>query len=293
MLSSSERADRPLLPSATARGLSLAGLVLLVLFLTIIAGALFPIALLDPAWQLRLGGALINAAPVALTGLALLHLAPALDRRDGLLARRRSIAARLAIPVALGFLLLLPLLTSAVLQQQGNQARERVTRVSRATSQLEALRAAVRSATSPQDLGQRLAALQGPQLEASDQGLSLEQLRQRVNAVLDQAAAQIAREQAAIPVQNPWRLAPEILRTSLACLALATGFAGLAQRKDAEVSFLADLLWRLEYLLSRFRLPRAKRNGAVVSPQQMMQRLAEADEGAEPGRDQGAARRSG
>ncbi|MFM7236848.1 MAG: hypothetical protein ACKO45_05295 [Cyanobium sp.] len=34
---------------------------------------------------------------MALTGLALLHLAAWLDRRDGLLARRRSIAARLAI----------------------------------------------------------------------------------------------------------------------------------------------------------------------------------------------------
>ena len=43
---SSGRGDGPPLPSATARGLSLAGLVLLVLFLTILAGALFPIALL-------------------------------------------------------------------------------------------------------------------------------------------------------------------------------------------------------------------------------------------------------
>lgn len=275
---SSGRGNGPPLPSATARGLSLAGLVLIVLFLTILAGALFPIVLLDPAWQLRLGGALINSSPMPLTGLALLHLAAALDRGDRLLHSRRNLAARLAVPAALGFLLLLPLLTSAALQQQGKQARERVARLSRATSQLEALRVAVRSATSPQDLGQRLAVLEGPQLEATDQGLSLPQLRQRLNAVLDQAAGQIRREQGALPARNPWRLVPEILRTSEVCLALATGFAGLAKRKDAEVSFLADLLWHLERLRSRFRLPRANRNGAVVSPEQMMRRLAEADE---------------
>lgn len=283
MSSSSGRNDRLPLPSATARGLSLAGLVLLVLFLTIVAGSLFPIALLDPAWQLRLGGALINSSPMPLTGLALLHLAASLDRRDPLLDWRRNLAARLAVPVALGYLLLLPLLASAALQQQAGQSSQQLARISRATSQLEALRAAVQSATSPQDLGQRLAVLQGPQLEPADQGLSLPDLRRRVNAVLDQAAGQIARQKAAIPAVTPWRLAPEILRTSVACLALAAGFAGLAARAKSERSFLAVLLWRCEGLGNRLRQglrrPGARRPRAVVSPEQMMQRLVEAEQG--------------
>lgn len=118
MSSSSGWGDGPPLPSSTARGLSLAGLVLLVLFLAILAGALFPIALLAPAWQLSFGGALINSSPVALTGLALLHLAAALAPTDRLVAGRRRLAAQLAIPAAFGFLLLLlvPLLTSAALR---------------------------------------------------------------------------------------------------------------------------------------------------------------------------------
>ena len=288
MSSSSERGDRSPLPSTTLRGLAFATLVLLVLFLTIVAGVVWPLALLDPGWQLRLGAALINSAPLPLTGLALLHLAAWLDRRDGLLVHRCRLAARLAIPVALGFLLLMPLLSSAALRQQSNQSLGRQAGVSRATSQLEALRAAVRSATSPQDLGQGLAALQGPQLEAGDQGLSLPQLRQRVNAVLDQAAGQIAREQAAIPALNPWRLAPEILRSSVACLALAAGFAALAQRQDAEVSFLAELLWGLQNLGRRLRLPQGRRHAAVVSPQQMLRRLVDADQ--PPPQDSGQGR---
>ena len=76
----------------------------------------------------------------------------------------------------------------------------------------------MRSATSPPDLGQR------------------------PNAVLDQAAGQITREQEAIPAQNPWRLVTEILRTSVACLALAVGFAGLAQSKRSQMQSCAQRL---------------------------------------------------
>lgn len=56
----------PLLPSPTARGISLAGLVLSLLFVCLLSGSLLPIRLLDPAWQLRLGAALINSSPLPL-----------------------------------------------------------------------------------------------------------------------------------------------------------------------------------------------------------------------------------
>ncbi|MFN7900789.1 MAG: hypothetical protein ACK5N0_14225, partial [Synechococcaceae cyanobacterium] len=49
-----------------ARGLSLAGLVLVALYLSILAGSLFPIQLLNSAWQLKVGAALINASPFPL-----------------------------------------------------------------------------------------------------------------------------------------------------------------------------------------------------------------------------------
>jgi hypothetical protein len=61
--------------SSSARGLSLAGLVLFALYGSIVVGSLFPIQLLASAWQLKLGSALINAAPFPLIGLGLLHLA--------------------------------------------------------------------------------------------------------------------------------------------------------------------------------------------------------------------------
>ena len=97
------------LPSAPARGIALAGAVLIVLFLTILSASLLPARLLDAAWQLQVGGVLINASPFPLIGLVLLHLAASLDPRDPLLAQRRRLAARLAVAVALGYLLLAPL----------------------------------------------------------------------------------------------------------------------------------------------------------------------------------------
>lgn len=75
MSSSSEpsRSGAPVLFSAP--GLSVVALVLFVLFVSLVAAALFPLQLLDPAWQLRMAGSLINGAPFALLGLALLQIA--------------------------------------------------------------------------------------------------------------------------------------------------------------------------------------------------------------------------
>jgi putative oxidoreductase len=53
------------------RSLGVVALVLFVLFATVVAGALWPIQLLDPLWQLKLSSALVNAAAFPLVGLAL------------------------------------------------------------------------------------------------------------------------------------------------------------------------------------------------------------------------------
>jgi hypothetical protein len=109
-----------------SRGLSLAGLVLLALYIAILAGSFFPIQLLNPAWQLKFGSALINASPFPLIGLGALHLARVLDPDDPLLCRRCRLASRLAVAVALGFLLLIPLLSLAAIsdQQQRTSSQE-------------------------------------------------------------------------------------------------------------------------------------------------------------------------
>jgi hypothetical protein len=251
--------------------------VLVVLFLTVLAGSLFPIQLLDPAWQLRVGSAIINSSPMPLTGLALMHLATSLDLRDSQLAARRQLAARLAIPVALGFLLLFPLLTTAAIRQQSDQVTVRNSRVERAIRQIQGLREAVRGANTVDELSQRLTAAQGPVLEESDRNQPLPVLKTRVNTALDRAAAQIERQRPPRTSVNPWLLLPEILRSAVACIALAVGFAGLARRPNVDRSFLGEIQNTWQRQLAGKAGPRTSKRG-VALPGDVFARLAEDDE---------------
>lgn len=244
----SRSAPPPLLPSPTALGVSLAGLVLIALFVSLMAGTLFPIRLLDPAWQLRVGAALIDSSPLPLAALVLLHLGRWLDPGDALLSWRQRIAARLAVAVALGYLLLLPLLCTAALLQQQRQISAQSSRIAEASAQLGSLRQAVASASEVDALERSLRALKGPQLDAAERGLPLPLIKRRLEALLDQASAQVRREQSAMASANRWRVLPQILRTTLACLALFLGFAGLARRRDRELSWLMELQGQWETL---------------------------------------------
>ena len=240
-----------------ARGLSLAGLVLVALYLSILAGSLFPIQLLNPAWQLKLGAALINASPFPLIGLGAMHLARVLDPADRLLCSRSRLAARLAVAVALGFLLLIPLLSLAAISEQQQRVSSQASLVARASANLKALRQVVASARNGQELRQRLIGAGGPVLDAQAPARPLPALRAEVSSLLDQAAAQVARQQKLLPSANPLLLVPEILRNAFASLALALGFGGLAQRPGrSRHSFLEELQrgWR------RLRFPGSKQS---------------------------------
>jgi len=265
------------LPSNTARGIALAGWVLIVLFLTILSASLLPVRLLDAAWQLRVGGVLINAAPFPLIGLVLLHFAASLDPGDALLVNRRRLAAQLATLVALGYLLLAPLLATANLQRQHSQALASSGSLRRATNQLQQMREVLKSASSVSELEQRMNALQGPRLDAADRSLPLPVLRSRISDLLDQAAARLERARNATPPASPWTLLGDIVRTSIACLALAIGFAGLARRPGSELSLLNELQrgWkRLRYRGLRLR----RGSGPKAGNREYWRQLGEAAE---------------
>jgi hypothetical protein len=228
------------LPSPIARGVGLAGVVLIVLFLTILSASLMPVRVLDPAWQLRVGGVLINASPFPLIGLVLFHIAAGLDPRDRRLANRRRFAAQVAVAVAIGYLLLAPLLATANLQRQQRQALASSGELSRATERLNEMRQVANSASSIPELEQGMAAVQGPSLDAADRTLPLPVLRSRIASLLDQASAQLERARSSAPRASPWVLVGDIVCASVACLALAAGFAGLARRPGSELSLLQE-----------------------------------------------------
>ena len=273
--SDSSRSGSPVLLSAP--GLSVVALVLFVLFATLVAGALWPLQLLNPLWQLRLAGSLINGAPFALLGLALLQIAVELGPHDPLLKSRQKLCSQLAVAVALGFLLLLPLQGVAGLQQSRSSTSVQSSRINGAERRLVALRQAVASAASNEEINQRLQRLQGPVLGPADIAQPLPLLKAQVAAVLDQAALQIARERQATPPANPWRLLPELLRNGIACLALALGFAALAVRPGSEDSLLQEWQGTWGHWSWRLRKRRGSRRGGTSDEEYIRQLSGDQD----------------
>jgi len=257
----------------SAPSLSVVALVLFVLFATLVAGAVWPVQLLNPLWQLRLAGSLVNGAPFALLGLALLQIAVELGPHDPVLQRRQRLCSQLAVIVALGFLLLLPLQGVAGLQQSRSTTSAQSTRISGAERRLVVLRQAVASATSNEEINERLQRLQGPVLGPADIAQPLPLLKAQVGAVLDQAAMQIARERQATPPTNPWRLLPELLRNAIACLALALGFAALAVRPGSERSLLQEWQKGWSGLRRSLRKGRAARGSGTSSDSEYFRQI--------------------
>jgi hypothetical protein len=225
----------------SAPGLGVVALVLFVLFGSLVAAALFPLQLLDPAWQLRLAGSLINSAAFPLLGLALLQIAAELGPHDPQLKNRARLCAQLAVAAALGFLLLLPLQTIAGLKSSRSLNNAQAARIQGAEAKLRALRQAVASAASNADLNQQLQKLEGPVLGPADIAQPLPLLKAQVGAVLDKAALQISREREASQPRTRLQLLPDLLRNALASLALALGFGALARRPGSSRTVLQEL----------------------------------------------------
>lgn len=248
-------------PTIATRGLSLLGLMLIVVFLTKAASVMIPVRLLNSAWQLNTGTTLLNTAVLPLVGLAMLHLAVILDPLDPVLTRRLRPMAHLAVIAVVGYLLLIPLMGTAGLNQLRERVGSRDAELSRAGSRLEQLREAVKVATSVPDLESRLIALQGPRLEAADRLQPFPQLRIRVNDALNRVELQLSQAKASAPRPNPWVLLPNIARDSVTSLAFAIAFAGLAQRPGSEISLLGELIGRVEFGLHQRQITRRNRAG--------------------------------
>ncbi|MCX5946801.1 MAG: hypothetical protein NTY67_00940 [Cyanobacteria bacterium] len=277
MPSSSEHSSDSPLRLLSAPGLSVVALVLFVLFATPVTGAIWPVQLLNPLWQLRLAASLVNGAPFALLGLALLQIAVELGPHDPVLQRRQRLCSQLAVVVAFGFLLLVPVQGVARLQQSRSTTSAQSSRITGAERRLVALRQAVASAASNEEINQRLQHLQGPVLGAADLAQPLPLLKAQVGAVFDQAALQIARERQATPTADPWRLLPELLRNGIACLALALGFAALAVRPGSEVSLLQEWQGGWGYWQWRLNQRRVSRRG-VTSDEDYLRQLSQEDD---------------
>jgi hypothetical protein len=124
------------------------GFALLFAFLAIFAKLTFPVALVQPEWQLRVGEALRGTASIPLVAMALLLVAEFINPDSQILAKRVVWLRRLSVAAALGFFLLIPLQISAGLRQitQSTVSEYRQLRA------LQQSTTAIEQATTPQEM---------------------------------------------------------------------------------------------------------------------------------------------
>jgi hypothetical protein len=117
--------------------------------------------------------------------------------------------------------------------------------------------------------------------ELRDRAQPLATMEVWVSRLLDQAAAQVKRQNQKLPPRNPWLLAPELLRNAFASLALALGFAGLARRPGSAISLLGEIdhgWWQLRRRHSGGRRRRDRRIIDQQYPEQISDGAETADQ---------------
>jgi len=252
--SDSQRYERP--SWNASRSLPVVSLTLVVLFLSSLAGAFFPLEPLEPTWQVRLAIALISGGPLALIALGLLHVAYDLDGKSQQLERRLRFWSQLAIIACLGFALLAPLLVRSTLAAQGAAYERQMADVKAKERKVASLRLAMGNSTSAAELNQKFRELQGPNLVTSDLALPLPELKRLLEEkVFQESDRVIARQRQALPPKLPVQVLPDLLSRCLAALALSLGFSALARRPGCQISLLQEARdnWNRRHLRNQSR----------------------------------------
>jgi hypothetical protein len=237
------------------RCLGLLALVFVALFALQLVAVMFPWQPLSPDWQWRLSTTLINGATLPLLALAVLQIAVVLDPDDPILRQRQRLFRQLAVLAAAGFLLLIPLETTAGLRQQNALHSAQVRKIQQAEQRLVALIKATADARSTAELNSALQKLRGPVLSPADLALPLPLARAQLQSIFNQAGIQISRDRAALPTNTV--ALPEVIRYGLASLALGVAFAAFARRPGQKLSVLEEsqLLFRALCALRPGRSP--------------------------------------
>jgi hypothetical protein len=199
---------------------------------------------------------LINQAFLPLIGLMLLWLASSLDPGQRRLKARRDRLAGLAVAVAAGFLLLIPVQAVALVRglQTIRQADQLQLRQARA--QIAQVRQAMLESITVAELQQRKA----PALLKIDGSRSLDSLRLQLLGAIATAETTLSQPRSRVPADRLWQLMQNCLRIAVSCLAYAIAFAACARRPSRRTSELDD--W---WLRRRRRKPAQRRQSSWPS----------------------------
>ena len=217
-------------------------IALFVIYIITLLATIFPVRLLDTAWQLRFISACLDSAPIPLVALGLLHLGAYLDPGNPVLQQRRDRVARLAILAVIGFLLIVPLQSYAAWRNHALSRTNLARQLTAARDTFDLLQNTITQATSLDNLQARLQATQAPSLGVpiGDSGLPLPETKQKMLVRLQEVRKQVETRIRASSPGAIGSLVRDSLRVMISSLALAIAFAMGAQRKGSEVPLLVE-----------------------------------------------------
>jgi hypothetical protein len=242
-------------PIRFSRMLGVAAVALLVVFLAAMLRNVVPVRLLDATWQLRFTGAVIDNAFYPLISLVLLYLACFLDGDDPRLRARYAAVAGWAVPVAFGFLLLIPLQAAATWSGYSSALQSQVQQQQNVRRQFGVVRFAINAARSSPELRSRLERLQDQPISAEDStdfSQPLPQLRETLLKRLDEMEnAAVEELKASAPPISRAEILLANITAGASSLAYALAFAAAGHRRHRELSLYDE--WHLGWVQRRER----------------------------------------
>jgi hypothetical protein len=212
---------------------------LFIVFLAQVVTSLFPVALIQPQWMVRVSATLRGTASLPLLAVALMMLANLLDGDVLPSSDQLRLIRRLATIAAIGFLLLIPIqsygtvtgIRNQVQQGQGQLKKlaDAANLIQKATSESE-LREAIRAIPGGEQLANRPL---GADVQTIKTGL-LTRLRPSVKRLENQL-----KQSQNDALQNT--IGP-LIRDGIISLAYAIGFAGLGYSKSGQPTPLRRLI---------------------------------------------------
>ncbi len=217
------------------------GVALLAYFLVDLAFQAWPVGLLKPAWLDQMSGFLVGRSATPLIGVLFVAAASEVDHRSTALAKRSEHVRRLAVWVAIGYLLLIPVQIYAGVKLLGEQQRNATEQLSQArrameaiqdsTTELELRRAYERipgnKAPLPEQLPLPLSTVKGRLMDAMDAR------SKKAQYDFDQRMSSLWQRSLALLVGNVMRM-----------LILFVGFAAIGRPSPAQPTLLTQVLNR-------------------------------------------------
>lgn len=201
---------------------------LILVFLAQLVAALFPVALLQPQWMVRMSAALRGTASLPLLGTLLLLLANMIDGSVSPSSRQLMLIRRISTLAAIGFLLLIPLQSYGTVRTINSQVQERQGQLNQVVSAANQLQ----NAKTEKELREAIRAIPGgEQLANRPLGSDVQTVKtfllERIRPTVKRLENQLKENQSKA-LQN---VVIPLLRDGVISLAYALGFAGMGYNK--------------------------------------------------------------